>query len=255
MSEYRKGENMAEIYKFFNSAPGDPRMHYASDFADYFGSVLSTGLLHTDEIPGMRVTIEQGTLNTVVSPGKAVMKGYLYENTTPLTLTHGIPESNADRIDRVVLRLDLRNSERSVKLHVKEGIPDVNPVEPSLQRDEFIYELSLARIRVRANTSSFNPNDLTDERYYEEYCGFVNSLLTIPTSQFIEEWNAFLADRNEEFEAASGDFSDQMAHFESVWNEWIYGIQADTFARVVNKQTGVVYRLVLDEDTLYLEEM
>lgn len=46
---------MAEISKFFNSAPGDPRTYQASDFADYFGSVLSTGLLHTDNTPALEV--------------------------------------------------------------------------------------------------------------------------------------------------------------------------------------------------------
>src|SRR5699024_8023820 len=160
-----------------------------------------------------------------------------------------------DRIDRIVLRLDLRNSERNILLHIKEGEPAENPEAPELQRDNFIYELSLARVRIRANTSSLDPNDLTDDRYYEEYGGFVNSLLSIPTSQFIEEWQEFLAERNEEFEAASGDFEDQLEYFQNQWQEWIYDIQSDTFARVVNKQTGVIYKLVLDDETLYLEEI
>src|SRR5690554_6143261 len=129
---------MAQRYKFFNSGVNDPRKYQASDFADYFGSVLSTGLLHTDEVPGMSVSVEAGTLNTIVSPGKAIMKGYLYENTSPLTLEHSVPEPTLDRIDRIVLRLDLRNSERNILLHVKEGMPAENPIPPELQRDNLI---------------------------------------------------------------------------------------------------------------------
>jgi len=246
---------MAEVYKFFNSTPDDKRTYQAADFADYFASVLSTGLLHTDEVPGMRVRVDEGTLSTIVSPGKAIMKGHLYENTSDLTLNHRVPEATMDRIDRVILRLDLRNSERNILLHVKEGEPSDNPVAPELQRDNFIHELSLARIRVRANTSSLSPNDLTDDRYYEEYAGFVNSLLSIPTSQFIEEWREFLAERNEEFEAASGDFEDQMAYFDNQWQEWIYDIQSDTFARVTDKQSGKVYKLIMDDEELFLEEV
>ena len=44
---------MAELSKFFNSAPGDERTYQASAFADYFGRVISTGLLHTDNIPSL----------------------------------------------------------------------------------------------------------------------------------------------------------------------------------------------------------
>jgi hypothetical protein len=183
---------MAQLYKFFNSAPGDSRSYQAADFADYFGSILSTGLIHTDSIPGMEVIVEDGSLRTYVSPGKAIMRGHLYENTTSEYLNHSLPESSADRIDRIVLRLDLRNSERNILLHIKEGDPSTNPTVPELQRDNFIYELSLAQIRVRANTSSFEPTDLIDERLDEQLCGLVNSMLTVPTSQFLNEWETFM---------------------------------------------------------------
>src|SRR5699024_4276843 len=124
---------MAEVYKFFNSTPDDKRTYQAADFADYFASVLSTGLLHTDEVPGMRVRVDEGTLSTIVSPRKAIMKGHLYENTSELTLKHRVTVGTMDRIDRVILRLDLRNSERNILLHVKEGEPSDNPVALELQ--------------------------------------------------------------------------------------------------------------------------
>lgn len=184
---------MSEIFKFFNSAPGDPRTYQAADFADYFGSVLSTGLLHTDKVPGMAVSVEAGTLNTVVSPGKAIMRGHLYENTSDLTLAHSIPEPTLDRIDRVVLRLDLRNSERNIKLRVKEGIAATVPVAPTLQRDNFIYEISLARVYVRKNTVQLLQTDLVDERLDEAVGGLVHSLISIPTDQFQAQWDTFMA--------------------------------------------------------------
>ena len=171
---------------------GDPRRYQASDFADFFGTVLSTGLIHTDDIPGMVVSVQAGTLNTVISTGKAIMDGYPYENTTPRTLTHSIPEPTIDRIDRIVLRLDSRNSERNILLHVKEGAPTANPVAPVLQRDNFIYEISLAQIRVRKNTVQLLPSDLIDERLNEDLCGLVYSLISIPTSKFQQQWDEFM---------------------------------------------------------------
>lgn len=182
-----------EIYKFFNDGPGDPRAYQAADFADYFGSVLSTGFLHTDSVPGMAVSVVAGTLNTKVSAGKAIMRGHLYENTAELTLTHSIPEPTLDRIDRVVLRLDLRNSERNIKLRVKEGVAASTPDAPTLQRDNFIYEISLARVLVRKNTVQLLASDLVDERLNEAVGGLVHSLISIPTAQFQAQWDAFMA--------------------------------------------------------------
>jgi hypothetical protein len=191
---------MAEISKFFNSAPGDPRTYQASDFADYFGSVLSTGLLHTDNIPALEVKCDGNDLRTYVTPGKAIMQGYLYENTSNLYLEHALPEATYDRIDRIVLRLDKRNQSRFIRAFVKQGTPSENPVPPELQRDDFIYELSLAQIRVRANTSTLNPADLIDERLDENLCGLVHSLISIPTSQFQQMWNDFFNAKEQEWE-------------------------------------------------------
>ena len=208
---------MAQQYLFFNAQEIAPdvfdREYQASDFAEYFGSVLSTGLLHTDDIPGMHVSVEQGTLNTVVSDGKAIMKGHLYKNTTPFTLNHSIPEATADRIDRIVLRLDLRNAQRNILLHVKEGVPSDEPVAPELQRDNFIHELSLAQVRIKANTSSIDKSDLIDERLDEALCGLTYSLISIPTNELVNQFNQWM----DEFT------STKQADFEA-WLEYLEGV-------------------------------
>lgn len=202
---------MTQRYIFFNSALGDERTYQASDFAEYFGSVLSTGLLHTDNVPGMSVSVETGTLNTVVSAGKAIMKGHFYDNTADLTLTHAIPEATLNRIDRIVLRLDLRNSERNILLHVKTGVASSTPVAPVLQRDNFIHEISLAQILVRANTVQLLAGDLIDERLDENLAGLVYSLISIPTSQFQAEWDAWFDTNTPVYQAEWQNFIDTLA--------------------------------------------
>lgn len=206
---------MAERSLFFNSVETSPgiydREYQESDFADYFGSVLSTGLLHIDNLPGMAVSVESGTLNTVVSAGKAIMKGHLYENTTPLTLTHNIPEATMDRIDRIVLRLDLRNQSRFIKLFIKEGLSSDNPVAPDLQRDNFIYEISLAQIRVRQNTVQLQQSDLIDERLITSVCGLVNSLLTVPTDFMQKQWDDWFSSVKNEGFASKQEFDNHVA--------------------------------------------
>jgi hypothetical protein len=225
---------MAEISKFFNSASGDPRTYQASDFADYFGSVLSTGLLHTDNIPALEVKCDGNDLRTYVTPGKAIIQGYLYENTSNLYLDHALPEPALDRIDRIVLRLDKRNQSRFIKLFVKQGVPSSNPVPPDLQRDDFIYELSLAQIRVRANTSTLNPADLIDERLDENLCGLVHSLISIPTSQFQAQWDLYFNAKKDEIDAETLNYLQQLssniASFEQEWDTWFSGIQNEGFA-------------------------
>lgn len=191
---------MAEIFKFFNSAPGDERWHYASDFADYFANVLSSGLLHKDGTPNLQVKVNAGTMQTYVEAGEALIQGYQYQNTLPLFLTHGLPEPNLDRIDRIVLRLDKRNNARYIKLFVKEGVSAANPVAPTLQRDQYVFELSLAQIRLTKNTSTLEPLKLVDERMKEDVCGIVYSLISVPTSVFQQQWDYWFNNKKQTLE-------------------------------------------------------
>ncbi|MFJ5625452.1 hypothetical protein ACIQD3_22745 [Peribacillus loiseleuriae] len=230
---------MSQIYKFFNSSTIDKRTYQASDFADYFSSVLSTGLLHTDNVPTLAASVVSGTMNTIVSVGKAIMKGHLYENTTPLTLSHSIPEPTLDRIDRVVLRLDLRNAERNILLHVKEGISATYPVAPDLQRDNFVYEISLAQIRVRKNTTQLLQSDLVDERLKQDLCGLVSSLISIPTSQFQAQWDLFFSNKSGEISTVAADYMqtlhDDLIRFKADWDAWFNRQQTDGFIMQTEK--------------------
>lgn len=230
---------MAEIFKFFNSAPGDERWHYASDFADYFGSVLSSGLISNGDSPvGLQVNVNVGTMTTNVSVGKALIKGYSYENTTLLTLTHSIPEQTLDRIDRVVLRLDLKNASRFIKVFVKEGVSALEPVPPTLQRDQYIYELSLAQVRIRKNTSSIVVSDIKDERADENLCGIVQSLITVPTSVFQQQFDTWFASIADVTEQSVTDWQIAQQQAFTMWFESIKGqLDGDVGAKLASELT------------------
>lgn len=229
---------MAEIFKFFNSAPGDERWHYASDFADYFGSVLSSGLISNGEAVGLQVTVNTGTMTTSVNVGKAIIKGYSYENTTPVTLTHSIPEQTLDRIDRVVLRLDLKNASRFIKVFVKEGVSALEPVPPTLQRDQYIYELSLAQVRIRKNTSSIVVSDIKDERADENLCGIVQSLITVPTSVFQQQFDAWFASIADVTEQSVTDWQIAQQQVFTMWFDSVKGqLDGDVGAKLASELT------------------
>ncbi|HZG12679.1 MAG TPA: ribbon-helix-helix domain-containing protein [Kurthia gibsonii] len=249
---------MAEIFKFFNSAPGDERWHYASDFADYFGSVLSSGLISNGEAVGLQVTVNTGTMTTSVNVGKAIIKGYSYENTTPLTLTHSIPEQTLDRIDRIVLRLDLKNASRFIRVFIKEGVSALEPIPPTLQRDQYIFELSLAQVRIRKNTSSIVVSDIKDERADENLCGIVQSLITVPTSVFQQQFDTWFSnyqttsqsDFTVWFDSIKGQLdgdvgaklaSDLSSHKLDLVSHGIYGVATGTNALVMTDSKVTQY--------------
>lgn len=246
---------MAEIFKFFNSAPGDERWHYASDFADYFGNVLSSGLLHKDGTPNLQVKVNAGTMQTYIEAGEALIQGYQYQNTTPLFLEHGLPEPNLDRIDRIVLRLDKRNNARFIRLFVKEGVSAANPVPPVLQRDQYVFELSLAQIRLTKNTSSLEPLKLVDERMKEDLCGIVYSLISVPTSVFQQQWDywfnlkkqtleddlvAWQVQQKNEFDAWQAEQEQEfLTWFESIKDILSGDVAANLAARIANLEQTV----------------
>lgn len=213
-----------EIYKFFNSAPGDVREYAASDFAKYFGSVLSAGLLLDENGQyGLQVTLDTG-LNIKVKAGEALIKGYSYQNTSDLFLEHSLPNTTYDRIDRVVLRLDLQNQNRYIKAFIKEGVAGVSPVAPDLQRDENVYELSLAQIRLRANKSSINAGDITDERSNEDLCGIVQSIITVPTSVFQQQFDEWFNIQKDLYETDITEWQNQEKTAFEAWIESLHGI-------------------------------
>lgn len=158
---------MAELSRFFNSVTGDERTYQAEDFAQFFQNFLGNGFFE-----GLGISAEN-TINTIVSPGSAFIEGHDYRNTTSLTLVHAPADATHDRIDRVVLRLNKDIEERSIKAFVKTGELGASPAPPALTRNNYVYEISLAQIRIVAGKSYIDSSQITDERGNHEVCGRV----------------------------------------------------------------------------------
>ena len=162
---------MAELSSFFKSIGGD-RKYTADRFAEYFRSFLTSGTFNGGE---NLLVYNTGTDNkTYIKPGKAWIEGYYYCNTSELVLTHDTVDMVNNRIDRVVLRLDLRDDARDIKAYILKGYPSL-PLPPGLTRNDEVYEISLAKVLVPANTLIIPQESITDERFDIEVCGLVNS--------------------------------------------------------------------------------
>src|SRR5699024_9566578 len=89
------------------------------------------------------------------------------------SLTLELADSTNDSIDRIVLRLDRNTENRYIKSFVKKGTVSTNPKPPSLTRNDYVYELSLAQVRIEAGKSYIDSSQITDERGDIDLCGRV----------------------------------------------------------------------------------
>ncbi|GAB6931571.1 hypothetical protein JCM10914A_55680 [Paenibacillus sp. JCM 10914] len=181
---------MPEKSGFFDSTADDIRAYPARDFAEYFAMFVTNGVFNGGT--NLEVTAVGNDANIRLNLGYAWINGYVYSVfDNPIVL--GIqPATTQDRIDRVILRLDTSTPVRLIKAIIVQGNPGVTPTPPALVRAGNTYDLSLAQIRVRANSTIIEPANITDERLNQTVCGLVNSLIRVDTATFQRQWDEFL---------------------------------------------------------------
>lgn len=239
---------MAEESSFFNDVNGD-REYDMEQFATYFKQFLSNGLYHRNNVPALLVSKGTG-LQTTVDAGSAYIEGFMYQNTESITFDHETADASNPRIDRIILRLDRNVAVRAINAVVKKGTPSTTPQPPTLERNDVVYEISLAQVRINAGTNSIA--SVKDERLDPSVAGLVSSLITVPTDGFIQEWNGFMAEMDAvkngyeqqinnwisegnqdklDYQQQLMDWANQLdqqkAIYEQQWSEWFQDIQVE----------------------------
>ena len=162
-----------EFYGYFDSTLDDVREYDGGQFAQLLRAVARNGV--TSHEGGLAVTADGLGMQTEVLPGGCLVNGYLYvledDGGARMLMEHQ-PSGAADRYDRIVARLDLNTDERDVGLYLLSGTPAADPQPPELTRTALVYEVSLARVRVRAGATVIEPEDVEDERADESVCGY-----------------------------------------------------------------------------------
>jgi len=158
---------------FFNSSSGD-RIYDATDFAAYFGDLVSNGIFYRNT-DNLRVGVAVG-MQVLVQPGSAWINGYHYVNTTPLDLPIATADGVNPRIDRVVLRWS--NVGREITLAVLTGTPAPTPSPPNLTRNTDTWELGIATVFVVRGAVAIEAGNISDTRMSPTVCGLVNSLVS-----------------------------------------------------------------------------
>ncbi|MBP2202159.1 hypothetical protein J3E07_001600 [Methanococcus voltae] len=174
----------------FDSVDGDERLYSAEDFSDFFNMIISNGV--RDPFGSLTVSANGQNMKTSVSAGTAMINGKYYKNTEAIEFLHDALPTGQNRIDRVVLRLDNSVVNRNIKLAVLKGVVSSTPVAPELTRDENIYELSLAQVKVTGGRNYLTTEDITDERTDEAVCGVAN---TANHESMIDSWVSYFKEK------------------------------------------------------------
>lgn len=185
-----------EKSSFFNSeiVNGEyDRVYLAEDYANYFSSFIGNGVF-PNPYDGLRVVADGDSMKIKISKGKAWINGYYYENDADLILNINPADGGLDRIDRVVLRLDL--IEREITVKIKQGDFSSNPVAKEIERNIDVYELALADIKINHGVISVKNSNINDLRLNKEVCGIVHGVIDqVDTTEIFNTYQNYLNER------------------------------------------------------------
>lgn len=180
-----------EKFSFFNDVNGD-RVYYAEDWARHLKKYFTNGIFNNE----LNV-VSNNDMTITIKEGDANIEGYRYTNTGDLVKTIDNADGTLNRIDNVVLRLDLTN--RLISAQIIKGTFADKPVAPELVRTSTIYDLRIAKISIPAGTTTITQDLITDTRFITSDCGNVISTVQTPDTEnlFIQMQTLFEKQINE----------------------------------------------------------
>lgn len=179
------------------------RIYNAEDFSSYLNQLVGNGVFPN---PSSQLKVVASTgMNVVVGAGSGWINGHKMVNTADLTLTVGASDVLLNRMDAVVMYLDLDT--RTMGVEIKQGTPTAGtPTAPALVRTSTRYELCLATVLVAKQTSAITTSMITDTRTNGSLCGIVQGLIQQidTTDLWQQQQEAF----NEWFESVQQQFQE-----------------------------------------------
>lgn len=182
---------------------------YTAADAQTYLSTRKSGV-YSDEI-----TFTPEGMTVTVSPflawlNYAQFKGCSVAVTEPETLTFSPAHAVLDRIDRVVLRLDLTTNR--AYLTVLEGEPSSNAVAPQISKTEIINDISPIYVKIKAGATEITDADITSTILDENVCGIMRDGVTgIPTAQLQEQVEELIAYLDRAIKETEGNSAFMMA--------------------------------------------
>ena len=156
-------------------------------------SYLST---RTSGVYSEEITLTPEGMVATISPflawfNYANFKGCSVAVTESETLTFSPSHAVLDRIDRVVLRLDL--SINKAYMTIIEGEPSSTPTPPEISKTKAVNDISPFYVTVKAGATEITDADITSTILDESVCGIMRDGVTgIPTSQLQAQAEALI---------------------------------------------------------------
>ena len=208
-------------YGFFNSINHD-RTYDAADVASFLSKFFTNGIFN-DSL----AVSSNDNMTVSVAIGSANINGYAYENTEPMTLDIDDADSELNRIDSVIVRLDLSN--RQITTQILEGQYASTPAQPSITRTSTVYDLRLANISVPAGTTRITTDMITDTRFGADCGNVVQAVQHLDTSEIFAQYESWFTEWFANLEDQLDD--NQAGHLQNEINDirLSLGLYTDTY--------------------------
>lgn len=101
-----------------------------------------------------------------VKTGSALINGYYYKLDAEKALTPGAAHTTYARIDRIVARLDLTSSARTITAMLLAGTPAASPAPPALSNTSTVIDIELGQVTIDANATTISAGKVQDMRSF-----------------------------------------------------------------------------------------
>jgi len=163
------------------------REYTSGDFASYLDKIVGNGVF-SNPSTNLQVMASTG-MDIVVKAGQAFIDGHKLVLDADMSFTLDNSDVLLDRIDRVVVYLDMTN--RTMGIKVIKGTPDSPALVPDLVREPTMQEYCLANVRIAAQATAISQTNITDTRADTQICGFVSALVEqVDTSTLYAQYQA-----------------------------------------------------------------
>lgn len=231
-----------------NGNPVYSRAYSADVLARIMARYFRNGVFATPA-SSLRVLQNEG-MTVLVKEGAANINGRQFYEEIDRVLTVQAADASLDRIDTVVLRLNLEQSALSIDLYIVKGTAAATPVAPGLTRNASVWELGLANLFIAKGVTTVTQERITDTRMDSDRCGVVASIIgDTDTTAYYAQIGADLA----AFKAgAQADFTGWSTAQKAAFGAWFADVRetlgddaAGTLLNMINEHAPLLYSATL----------
>ena len=178
---------MAVTFGFYNSLDSD-RVYSARQFSSLFDGLINDGVFMSI---GNKLIVTPGTdMQVLVQTGRAWFNNTWTLNDANLPLSIDAAEVVLNRIDVVVLEINLSDASRTNSFKIVKGTAGSVPAVPTLENGPEIFQYPLAHVSVPAGTTVIVGGLLTN-KVGTTSTPFVTGILsTISVDDLLAQWEA-----------------------------------------------------------------